>query len=151
MATHRMPLWYTYSIETIKVVFFADNNEHSMQFDISMLLLRLALGLIFIAHGWPKVKNIKMTAHHFESMGFRPGNLWGTLVSLVEFFGGLAVFFGLFAPIGALGIAVVMLVALFWKIGKGQGLIGGFELDLILLAAALAVVFMGPGIYAIAA
>lgn len=120
-----------------------------MQFDISMLLLRLALGLIFIVHGWPKVKNMKMTAHHFESMGFKPGNLWGTVVALVEFFGGIAVFFGFFAPIGALGIAMNMLVALFWKIGKGQGLIGGFELDLILLAAALAIVFMGSGAYSI--
>ena len=120
-----------------------------MQFNVSMLLIRLALGLIFIVHGWPKVKNMKMTAHHFESMGFRPGNLWGTVVALVEFLGGIAVFFGFFAPIGALGIAIIMLVALFWKIGKGQGFIGGFELDLILLVAALAIVFMGQGMYSI--
>ena len=114
-----------------------------------MLLLRLALGLIFIVHGWPKVKNVKMTSQHFESMGFKPGNLWGPIVAFVEFIGGLAVFFGIFAQVAALGLALNMLVALFWKIGKGQGLIGGFELDLILLASALAVVFLGAGAYAV--
>lgn len=90
-----------------------------------------------------------MTANHFESMGFKPGNIWGTVVALVEFFGGLAVFFGFYASVGALGIACVMLVALLWKIQRGQGLVGGYELDLILLAAAIAVVLLGSGVYAL--
>ena len=117
--------------------------------DISLLLLRLVLGLIFVVHGWPKIRNLKMTAHHFESMGFHPGNLWGTVVALVEFFGGLAVFFGFFSHLGALGIAIVMLVSVFWKMSKGQGLVGGFELDLVLLAVAIAVLLLGSGGYSI--
>jgi putative oxidoreductase len=120
-----------------------------MPFDVSMLLLRLALGVIFVAHGWPKVKNMKMTAQHFESMGFKPGNLWGTLVGLVEFVGGLAVIFGVGMQVASLGIAIVMLIALFWKIGKGQGLVGGYELDLMLLATALALTLLAPGVYAL--
>lgn len=117
--------------------------------DISLLLLRLALGLIFIVHGLPKIKNLRMTAHHFESMGFRPGNLWGTIVAFVEFFGGLAVFFGLLTGVAALGIAINMIVALFWKINKGQGLVGGFEFDLILLVVALTIVMLGGGAYSL--
>ncbi len=120
-----------------------------MEFDISMLLMRLALGLIFIVHGWPKIRNVKMTAQHFDSMGFKPGTVWGTLDAIVEFFGGLAVFFGFYAQPAALGIAIVMLIALFWKINKGQGLVGGFELDLILFATAMAIALLGSGAYAI--
>lgn len=120
-----------------------------MSLDISLLALRLALGLIFIVHGWPKLRNLNITAGHFESMGFKPGNVWGTVVALVEFFGGLAVFFGFYASVGALGIACVMLIALLWKIQRGQGLVGGYELDLILLAAAIAVVLLGSGVYAL--
>lgn len=120
-----------------------------MPLDISILVLRLALGLIFIVHGWPKIRNLSMTAGHFESMGFRPGNLWGTVVALVEFFGGLAVFFGLYTAIGAFGIACVMFIALLWKMQRGQGLVGGYELDLILLAAAIALTFLGSGIWSL--
>ena len=120
-----------------------------MEFDISMLVLRLALGLIFIVHGWPKLRNLPMTGSHFESMGFKPGNVWGAVVALAEFFGGIMVFFGFYTPIGALGIACVMIVALLWKINRGQGLVGGYELDLILLAAAIAVVLLGSGAYAL--
>jgi putative oxidoreductase len=118
-----------------------------MDFDISMLLLRLAAGLVFIAHGWPKVRGMKMTAQHFESMGFKPGHVWGTAVALVEFFGGIAVFLGFAAQPAAFALAIVMLVALFWKLGKGQGLVGGYELDLVLLAVMIAIAFLDAGAY----
>ena len=116
-----------------------------MDFDISMLALRLAFGLIFIAHGWPKVKNMKTTVQHFEAMGFKPGKVWGTVVALVEFAGGIAVGLGVLSQPAALAIAAVMLVALFWKIAKGQGLVGGYELDLILLAVAIALALLPAG------
>lgn len=116
-----------------------------MNIDISILVLRLAFGLIFIVHGWPKIRNVRMTGQHFETMGFKPGHLWGTLVAAVEFLGGLAVFFGVYTQPAALAIACVMLVALFWKIGKGQSLIGGYELDLILLSVAISLALMNAG------
>jgi uncharacterized membrane protein YphA (DoxX/SURF4 family) len=120
-----------------------------MDFDISMLVLRLAAGFIFIAHGWPKVRGMKMTAEHFESMGFKPGNVWGTIVALLEFVGGIAILLGFFAQPAAFGIAIVMLVALFWKISNGQGLVGGYELDLALLAIAITLTLLPSGIYAL--
>ncbi len=120
-----------------------------MDFDISMLALRLATGFIFIAHGWPKVKGMKMTAQHFESMGFKPGNVWGTIVALVEFVGGICVLLGLYAQTAAFGLAIVMLVAIFWKLSKGQGLVGGYELDLVLLSAVIAITLLSSGGYAI--
>ena len=121
-----------------------------MDFDISMLALRLVAGFIFIAHGWPKVKGMKMTAQHFESMGFKPGHVWGTAVALIEFVGGIAVLLGFMASTAAFGLAIVMLVALFWKLGKGQGLVGGYELDLALLAIAIAITLLDSGAYSMA-
>jgi putative oxidoreductase len=118
-----------------------------MDFDISMLVLRLAVGFIFIAHGWPMVRGMKMTAQHFESMGFRPGHVWGTAVALVEFIGGIAVLVGFLVQPAAFALAIVMLVALFWKLGKGQSLVGGYELDLVLLATMIAIMLLGSGAY----
>lgn len=120
-----------------------------MDFDISILALRLAFGLIFIVHGWPKVKSVKMTAQHFEAMGFKPGRVWGTVVALLEFVGGIAIALGVLSQPAALCIAGIMLVALFWKIGKGQGLVGGYELDLILLAVAIALAILPSGMYSV--
>ncbi|MDO8582590.1 MAG: DoxX family protein [bacterium] len=118
-----------------------------MDFDISMLVLRLTAGFIFIAHGWPKVKGMKMTAQHFESMGFKPGHVWGTAVALVEFIGGIALILGFLAQPAAFAMAIVMLVALFWKLGKGQGLVGGYELDLVLLAVLITITLLDSGAY----
>ncbi len=118
-----------------------------MDFDISMLVLRLAAGFIFIAHGWPKVRGMKMTAQHFESMGFKPGHVWGTAVALVEFVGGIGLLLGFLVQPLAFALAVVMLMALFWKLGKGQSLVGGYELDLMLLATMIAVMLLDSGAY----
>jgi len=66
--------------------------------DEAMLILRLVLGLIFIAHGWPKIKDLKATAQGFQGMGFKPGKFWGTVVAIAEFFGGLLFIAGLETP-----------------------------------------------------
>ena len=117
--------------------------------DIALLLLRLVVGLIFVVHGWPKLRDLKGTAGNFEGMGFKPGTFWGTLVALVEFVGGLAIFFGLYTGLAALLIGIEMLVGIFWKMSRGQGLAGGYELDLILLAGCIALLTLGPGVYSI--
>lgn len=117
--------------------------------DVGFLIVRLALGLIFITHGYSKLKDLQKNAQGFEAMGFTPGVFWGTLVSIFEFFGGISVLFGLYTQWGALAIAAVMLIALIWKGSRGQGLIGGFELDLILLSSALLLSTSGAGLYSL--
>src|SRR3989338_6911501 len=76
--------------------------------DFGLLLLKIVLGLIFLVHGWPKIKNLKETHANFEMMGFKPGVFWGTIVAMVEFFGGLLLIAGLFTQLGAILIAVQM-------------------------------------------
>ena len=108
-----------------------------------MLALRVAVGVIFLAHGWPKLKNLKQTQQWFDSIGFKPGVFWGTFIALLETFGAGALILGFFVQPLSLLFAVQMLVATFWKIKKGQGLSGGYELDLSLLAAALVLATLG--------
>lgn len=110
-----------------------------------LLLLRVAFGAIVIAHGLPKLKNLKGTASGFDGMGFRPGALWGTLVAFLEPLGGLAVLLGvLTVPLAAL-FAVEFLVIIIWKIGKHMPFVGGWEFDLLIFAAAVVLLFSGAG------
>ncbi len=115
----------------------------------AVFILRIVLGLVFVAHGWPKIKNLRETQTNFGAMGFKPGVLWGTVVAVLEFFGGIAIILGLFTQAIALFIAFEMLIAFLWKLKKGQGLVGGYELDLILLASALTLAALGGGAYAL--
>ncbi|MCL4405089.1 MAG: DoxX family protein [Patescibacteria group bacterium] len=111
----------------------------------ALFVLRVVLGAIFVAHGWPKIKNIRQTQINFSSMGFRPGAVWGTLITLLEFVGGLAVILGILTQPLAILFAVEMLVATLWKIKQGKGFVDGYEFDLLLLAAALVLITLGSG------
>lgn len=115
----------------------------------ALLVLRLAVGLIFIAHGWPKIKNLKSAAQNFEMMGFKPGSFWGTLAAVLEFFGGLLLIAGWFTQLIGLLLAIEMAITTIWKMKGGQKIIGGFELDLILLASALMLATSGGGYFAL--
>ena len=117
--------------------------------DWTILILRLVLGVIFLAHGWPKIKNLKATGQNFEMMGFKPGAFWGTIVSVVEFLGALALILGLYTQLAALLIAFQMLVAALWKMKNKQGLIGGYEFDLILATSSLLLATLGSGVYSL--
>ena len=117
--------------------------------DWAILLLRLVLGLIFIAHGWPKIKNLKTTQANFDGMGFKPGKFWGSLVALAEFFGGILMILGLFTQVAAFILALEFIVIMIWKLKIKQKLVGGYELDLILLAALLALATAGSSLYSL--
>lgn len=109
------------------------------------MALRLVYGAIFLVHGWPKLKNLKVNAENFGMMGFKPGAFWGTIVSIAEVFGGLAVILGIGTQYAGLILAFNMLVATIWKIKNGQKLIGGFELDIALFAIGLILATLGGG------
>lgn len=109
---------------------------------VGLLLLRLVVGLIFAVHGWPKLVNLKQTMANFTAMGFMPGEFWGTVVALAESFGSLAIITGIFIQPFALALAGQMIVATLWKARRGQGLSGGYEFDLLLVVALLALASM---------
>ncbi len=116
--------------------------------DIALLILHAGLGIIFIRHGWPKVKN----------------PLWGPKIgvpkiaslysTIAEFFGGLAVLLGLYTQIAAILILFGMLGALYYHIfvwkHKFYNLQGqSWEFPFFLALVALAVIFLGGGAYSL--
>jgi len=113
--------------------------------------LRIGLALIFIAHGYPKI--FSSTGFHgivkfFESINIKPAKFWVLVVGVVEFFGGILLFVGLFTQLVALLLAIDMLVAIL-KVNFKKGLIGGYEFELILLLSALALIVLGPGAFSL--
>ncbi|MFL6013466.1 MAG: DoxX family protein, partial [Gaiellaceae bacterium] len=82
----------------------------------------------------------------FRKLGFPAAAAMAVLAALAET-GGLLFAVGLVTPLAALGIAIVMLNAIgsvHWKNGFWNSA-GGFELPLVMLAAAMAVAATGPG------
>jgi len=110
-----------------------------------LLVLRLALGAIMVVHGFPKLKNLKETGSNFSNMGFRPGMFWGTLAARLESFGGIALIFGVLTVPFALLFMGEFFVIVIWKIAKHGAFAGGWELDLLILAAAATLFFSGAG------
>ncbi|MDP3992018.1 MAG: DoxX family protein [Nanoarchaeota archaeon] len=113
--------------------------------NIGLLVLRVFVGIIFVYHGMPK---IRMPAHHGGLMG-KSGS-FTFLLGLVEFLSGLALILGLYTEIAALFVIVIMFGALFhkwfkWKVPFSAMDKMGWEFDLILLGAAIALLFTGAG------
>jgi len=71
---------------------------------LALLLLRLALGIIFIFHGYPKLfTHTRESMQMFEHMGF-PG-YFVYVAGALEFFGGIVLIPGLFTRIAGLLLA----------------------------------------------
>lgn len=114
--------------------------------DVGLLLLRIAVGVTFIAHGWAKFMNIEGTVGFFAGLGLAA--LFVYLVAAVELLGGLAVLFGIFTDVAGIALAIVMVFAMI-LVKFSMGFLGGYELDAILFLAALGIAFAGPGKYAV--
>jgi len=117
------------------------------------LILRVATGVIFAAHGAQKLfgwfggYGLAGTGQFFDSLGLHPGVVMALLAGSAEFFGGLALVLGLLLRPAAAALSLTMLVAIFSvHISKGFFLDkGGIEYALALLAASLSLVFSGAG------
>jgi putative oxidoreductase len=82
--------------------------------DISLLIVRLIVGLTLVAHGWNHAfggGKITGTARWFESLGLRPGRLHAYLSALTETGCGLALAAGFLTPLAAGGLLGTMVVA----------------------------------------
>ena len=112
---------------------------------LALLVLRIVLGIIMIAHGYPKVfGGLSEHVHHVSNLGL-PG--WLAYCSAAaEFFGGILLLLGLFTRIAALAILINMSVAI-WKVHWKNGLLGngGYQFPLALAAIAFALIFLGAG------
>ena len=114
--------------------------------DLAIVILRLILGIILLVHGVQKIRGWEGTLKGFGKMGFKPGVLWLGIATVIEVGGGLLLILGLFTQIIALLVAlqfVIITLKLKWR----QGLVGGYEFDLLILGAALLLATIGGGAY----
>jgi putative oxidoreductase len=112
---------------------------------LALFVMRVALGVIFIAHGAQKVwGGMQGTEKMVAGLGFP---WWmAFVVAAAELGGGILVLLGLLTRLGAFAICVDMGVAIA-KVHWPHGLKGpqGFEFPLACAAIAFALIFFGAG------
>jgi putative oxidoreductase len=112
---------------------------------LALLVLRLVLGAIMIAHGYHKV--FGGFHRHMEMVGSLglPSRM-AYLSTGTEFFGGIAIVLGLFTRFFSLAFVIEMAIAI-WKVHFKNGLTGqgGYEFPLALVAIGVALVCFGGG------
>lgn len=121
------------------------------------LPVRLALGIIFIAHGAQKVfgmwggPGLKAITAMTPPLGLHPSWFWMGAAAFSELIGGALVLLGLLTRVGAFFIGIVMIVAMIgvhWNGGfflKGGNGLDGIEYTVALLGMALALIVSGGG------
>ncbi|WP_428911060.1 DoxX family protein [Niallia sp. Krafla_26] len=124
---------------------------------IGLLIIRLVIGLLFVAHGAQKLfgwfggYGVKGTGGWFESIGIKPGVTMALIAGLTELIGGILFVLGLLTPLAGIMIAGTMVVAIA-KVHGSNGLwstSNGYEYNLTLLAVAIGIALIGPGQYAL--
>lgn len=119
---------------------------------VAPLVLRLGLGIVFIAHGAQKMQAgpANFGATTLAGLGVPAPGIVGWLVALAELGGGLLVLLGLLTRLATLppiGVMVGALVLVKSQVGliAPEGAGAGAELDLALLTGLVALLIIGPG------
>lgn len=112
--------------------------------DLGLLILRIAVGGVFLNHGLTKLTGMPGTISFFHDQGFSA--FFAYLVACIETFGGLLMILGLWTSLFAGLFMIIMLVAIF-KVKGGN--LNKAELDLVMFLASVSIIFTGRGSYAI--
>ena len=124
---------------------------------LGLLILRLVVGLTLAGHGAQKVfswfggSGISGWAGMVQKLRIRPALPWAWMAALAELVGGLLVALGFLSPLGSLAIVGSMLVAIalvHWSRGFWVTK-GGYEFNLLIVAAVMALALTGPGRYSL--
>lgn len=119
--------------------------------DVAALALRVTVGAIFVAHGWPKVFGDPEGRHGrdrlqglFAARGlpYPRAAAWAT--GIAELVGGALVFIGLLTRVAAVPLAVIVAGAIpmaKWK----AGFVDGWDWPFSVLGACVAILLLGPG------
>ena len=120
---------------------------------ISRLFLRLTIGGLFVGHGTQKLfgwfggHGLDATAESFERLGMKPGRPHALAAGLAEAGGGALLAAGYATPVGAAALTATMLTAIARVHAKNGPWAAnqGYEYNLVLIAAVLALAETGPG------
>lgn len=123
--------------------------------DIGLLVLRVAIGAFFVAHGtdklfgwWNDGMGMDATRQMLTQFGFTEPGVLAWVTALSETVGGVLLILGLFFPAGAAAILGVMVNVIVVK-GDWNLFLGDVELEMTYAAAAFALLFTGPGRFAL--
>lgn len=128
-----------------------------MSIALGLLIMRLVFGLIFVGHGAQKLfgwfggYGLKGTGGWFDSIGIKPGIAAAFLTGLFEIVGGLLFALGLWLPVAAALIVILMIGAIISVHGKNGFWVtqNGIEYNVIIIAIAIGLALIGAGDYAI--
>jgi putative oxidoreductase len=117
--------------------------------DISLLLLRMMVGLVFVTSGYTHLKNPEERS---KSIGMSKS--FTIFLGLGEVAGGLGVTFGVLTQIAALGLILIMLGAIqkkifAWHTGFWGEKESGWHYDLMLVLMNLVIAATNGGTYAL--
>ena len=106
------------------------------------VVLRLAVGSVFLHHGWWKLHNFAMVTDMVHGIGFPFATVFAAIVTTVETLGAVCVMLGVLTRVWALLMALEMVVAILTVLlPHGQAP----EVQVLLLAGALALLTLGDG------
>jgi putative oxidoreductase len=140
------------------------NNEQSLRHDrwavdVSLLLVRVIVGVIFAAHGSQKLLGLFGGPGLAKTVEMFGGGPLGYLVTIGEFFGGLGLIVGFLSRFSAASLILIMLGAIFTVHGQHGFFLGGgpestlatagFEYNLALIGLLLPILIAGPGRFAV--
>ena len=114
--------------------------------DLALLLIRVGLALVFMAHGWDKIANMSDTIGFFASLDLSPA--WAYIVAYVELIGGLLMLLGIGTGWAGVALAATMVGAIV-TVKLGKGFLGGYEFDLMLFLSAISISLAGAGAYTV--
>jgi putative oxidoreductase len=120
-------------------------------------LARVTIGVLFVGHGTQKLfgwfggGGPEGTGTSFESIGLRPGRRYALTSGAAEAGGGLLLAAGAAMPLGAAAVSGSMITAIKTvHLEKGIWISGGgYEYNLVLLAAVFGLTENGPGEWSI--
>jgi putative oxidoreductase len=114
---------------------------------LALLLLRLAIGVIFVSHGYPKLfGHTREGMQSFARLGLPP--YFAYISGVIELFGGFLLIVGLFTRIAGLLLACEMAVGL-WSAHQIISIplaVRNYELPLMLAVGAFALASLGAGL-----
>ncbi len=121
--------------------------------DAALLVARVLLGVVFIAHGWQKFNEFGLegTGQAFDAMGVPLPQAAAVFAATVELAGGALLVLGLVTPV-AVAFLVVDMLGAFVIVHRSAGVFvaaNGWELVAALGAGALVIGAVGPGRYAL--
>ena len=125
-------------------------DEGTKVFDIALMILRAALGMMIFVHGYNKAfrgGKIAGTGRWFQSMGMRPGKVHAALAAFTEMGVGALLVVGLITQVAAAGLIGLMVVA-FWTVHRDKGFMitgEGWEYVALISAMSLVCAMLGPG------